>query len=104
MVRAAHGGYRGGTFDLDDLWSLLEDPEVEADLRTAAVRVLVRSGDTETHARIGAAIATVRDEATLRMMRVADIEESDLSSDELEAFDIRKTRSRRKTLAPPGIG
>ena len=57
MLEASTAGYRGHTLDTEDLWTVLEDPEAEADLRAAAARVLRHSQKPETRTRIDAAVA-----------------------------------------------
>lgn len=64
-------GYRGHALDPQDLWTVLEDPDADAELRAAAARVLRHSKTEETRTRIVTAIAAVRDEATHRRIRIA---------------------------------
>ena len=39
QMLSAGPGYRGNMLDAEDLWAILEDPEAEAELRTAAARI-----------------------------------------------------------------
>lgn len=81
MLRAGPG-YRGQAMDPEDLWTALEDPEADGEIRAAAARVLRSSGAPEARVRIDAAMAATRDVATQERLRVAgsehDPDEEDL--------------------------
>lgn len=87
MLEATSAGYRGHTLDHEDLWTVLEDPEAEADLRAAAARVLRHSQKPETRQRIDAAVAAVRDESVNRRLRIAIRDDVDNASQELAVLD-----------------
>lgn len=87
MLESNVMGYRGHTLDQEDLWAILEDPEAEAELRTAAARVLRHSPKPETRVRIDAAVAAVRDERVNRRLRIAVTDDVDHASQELGVLD-----------------
>jgi len=87
MLESTVAGYRGHTLDHEDLWTVLEDPEAEADLRAAAARVLRHSQKPETRLRIDAAVAAVRDESVNRRLRIAIRDDVDNASQELAVLD-----------------
>ena len=87
MLETSVAGYRGHTLDHEDLWTVLEDPEAEADLRAAAARVLRHSPKPETRLRIDAAVAAVRDESVNRRLRIAIRDDVDDASHELAMLD-----------------
>jgi hypothetical protein len=80
-------GYRGITLDTEDLWAILEDPEAEAELRTAAARILRHAPQPEARARIDAAVAAVRDDTTNRRLRIAIKDDVENASQELVYLD-----------------
>ena len=80
-------GYRGNTLDTEDLWTILEDPDGDAELRTAAARVLRHLPNGEARPRIDAAVATVRDDGTSRRLRVAVDDDVDAAAYELAALE-----------------
>lgn len=84
-------GYRGQSLDAEDLWAVLEDPDAEADLRTAAARVL-RHGDPEVRVRIDAAVAAIRDEHVNTRVRVAAEEELEEAAAAIDAAELRRLR------------
>jgi hypothetical protein len=92
QMLAAGSGYRGNTLDAEDLWSVLEDPEAEADLRAAAARILRHAPNTKV--RIDAAVAAVRDEATSKRLRVAIADDLDAASQELAFLDATDPKRR----------
>lgn len=95
-------GYRGNTLDVDDLWTVLEDPEAEPELRAAAARVLRHSSAEEARVRIDAAVAAVRDESTNRRLRIAIRDDLDSASRELAYLDaVDKQASARASAASP---
>lgn len=84
-------GYRGGgALDPQDLWTLVEDPDADADLRTAAARILARSQEG-ARVRIAPLVAAVRDDGDQQMMRIA-LSESEAAGDEIEALEVRRMR------------
>ena len=89
-------GYRGQSLDAEDLWTVLEDPDAEPDLRTAAARVLRHLQDERVRVRIDAAAAAIRDETTNRRVRVAaeaPLEEAAAELDELEGHTAARMRA-----------
>jgi hypothetical protein len=93
MLESSTAGYRGYTLDTEDLWTVLEDPEAEADLRAAAARVLRHSPKPETRLRIDAAVAAVRDEVTNRRLRIAIRDDVDNASQELAVLDAQEVQA-----------
>jgi hypothetical protein len=87
QMLATSPGYRGNTLDTEDLWAILEDPDADAELRAAAVRVLRHSTAPETRTRIDTALAAVRDDTTTRRLRIAIRDDIDEASVELAALD-----------------
>lgn len=99
MLESSPAGYRGHTLDTEDLWSVLEDPEADADLRAAAARVLRHSHKPETRTRIDAAVAAVHDDATSRRLRIAIRDDVDNASQELALLDAQEQLPRRARQA-----
>ena len=103
MMSSGHG-YRGNTLDAEDLWAILEDPEAEPELRTAAARVLKHSTHAEARTRIDAAVAAVREDGTNKRLRIAvndDVESASqelatLEQEELQAEYMRSARMRAR--------
>lgn len=85
QVLAVGTGYRGHVLEPEDLWAILEDPDAEPDLRTAAARILRNAPNTRV--RIDAAVAAVRDDLTNRRLRVAVADDLDQASHELAMLD-----------------
>lgn len=83
-------GYRGGAFDEQDLWKVMEDPDADPELRIAAGRALsaARRGP-EVKQRIDDAVAaSARDGYFEQRIRIAidtpDVERAGAKLDELE--------------------
>lgn len=93
QLLATAPGYRGNTLDAEDLWAILEDPDADAELRAAAVRVLRHSPAPETRVRIDSALAAVRDDDTTRRLRIAIRDDIDEASVELAALDAQPLRT-----------
>jgi hypothetical protein len=80
-------GYRGQSLDAEDLWMVLEDPDAEEDLRTAAARILRHVASPDAKVRIAAAVAAIRDEDLNERVRVVaeePLEEAVVVVDEIE--------------------
>lgn len=86
-------GYRSDSPDVNDLWTLLEDPDAEPELRVAAARMLRHTPDARV--RIDEAALTVRDEPTEQRIRVALLEDIDAASQALDALDVCGPRAMR---------
>jgi hypothetical protein len=86
MMSSGHG-YRGNTLDAEDLWAILEDPEAEPELRTAAARVLKHSTHAEARPRIDAAVAAVREDGTNKRLRIAVNDDIETASQELATLE-----------------
>jgi hypothetical protein len=86
MIRRG-GGYRGPAFEEQDLWSVLESPDADAELRAAAARILLRIAPT-ARVRVDAAVASMRDEADVKRVRILLEPDAEKASDELDAFDV----------------
>src|SRR5262249_32945227 len=82
------GGYRGPTFEEHDLWSVLESPDADPELRAAAARVLLRIA-SRARVRVDAAVASMRDEGEVERVRILLEPDAEKASDELDAFDVR---------------
>jgi hypothetical protein len=86
-------GYRGGgTIDPQDLWTIVEDPDADPELRAGAARVLVRS-QQDARVRVETLVEAVRDEGDKRMLRIAVSNEAEAAGAELEAFEERQLRA-----------
>lgn len=92
-LKGAHN-YRALALDEADLWSALETPEVEPELRTAAARVLARAEEPETRQRIETTLAAERDPAALKQIRVALEPDAEEAVRELEHLERRATARR----------
>jgi hypothetical protein len=97
MLNSTAAGYRGHTLEPDDLWTVLEDPEAEGELRAAAARVLRHTETPEARLRIDAAVAAVRDESVNRRLRIAIRDDVDGASQELAVLDAQEGEG-----PPPG--
>jgi|GEM_PF-905514 len=87
MLESAVAGYRGNTLDAEDLWTIFEDPEADAELRAAAARVLRHVPAPNVRPRIDATLAAVRDEITEKRLRIAVETDVERASRELAALD-----------------
>lgn len=99
QMLSSGSGYRGSTLDEEDLWTILEDPEAEPDLRAAAARVLRHVPNPRTRVRIDIAAAAVRDESTLRRLRIAVLDDLDIASEELTELDADEAMAPRRVVA-----
>jgi hypothetical protein len=88
-------GYRGHSLDTEDLWAVLEDPDADGELRAAAARVLRHAPLPNARQRIDAALATVRDEATVKRLRIAIDDDLEGATQELAVLDA-ETRGRHQ--------
>jgi hypothetical protein len=86
-------GYRGNTLDAEDLWAILEDPEAEPELRTAAARVLKHSTHVEARPRIDAAVAAVREDGTNKRLRIAVKDDVEAASQELATLEAEEMQA-----------
>ena len=82
MLGVGAAGYRTTAFDAAELWTLLEDPEANGDVRAAAARILARLDPKTLKVRVADVLATVRDDEV--RTRIADtLEELEPSHEEL---------------------
>jgi hypothetical protein len=95
QLLASGSGYRGHTLDTEDLWTVLEDPEADPEIRAAAARVLRHLPAPETRMRIEAAVAAVRDEGTNQRLRIAIRDDLDGASQELAYLDASEHVARQ---------
>lgn len=103
QMLSAGPGYRGNSLDVEDLWTILEDPEAEPDLRAAAARVLRHSPHPNTKVRIDAAVAAVRDAVTNQRLRIAIRDDLDGASQELAYLDASEPARHPQQVRPvPG--
>jgi hypothetical protein len=101
QMLSSGSGYRGNTLDAEDLWTILEDPEADADLRAAAARVLRHQQRPETRVRIDAAVAAVRDATANRRLRIAIQDDLEGASQELAILDANEPRRQVMYHTPP---
>lgn len=87
QMLAEGSGYRGTTVASEDLWAVLEDPDADTLLRTAAARILGRRREPMARLRIDTTLATIRDEGTSQRIRIAVNDDLDAASRALEALD-----------------
>ncbi len=80
-LTAGAGSYREMSVEQPELWTLLEDPEAEADTRAAAARVLSRSAGSELKVRVANVLATERNERT-RARIAASLDDDALTREE----------------------
>jgi len=92
MLRTS-SGYRGNTLEAEDLWAILEDPEAEPELRTAAARVLRHSPQNDARPRIDAAVAAVRDDGTNKRLRIAVKDDVESASQELATLEAEEQQA-----------
>jgi hypothetical protein len=105
-LRGAHH-YRSTALDEADLWNALETPELDAELRTAAARVLVQAGgsspDATTHderlagedarERVLATVSAERSPLAGKRIRIALEPDAQLAALELEELERRHAGS-----------
>lgn len=84
---ASSAGYRGLDVDHEALWSVLEDPEAEVELRVAAARVLRHTGESAISARVEAALAATHGELETRRLRVAIRDDLDSAGEDLALLE-----------------
>jgi hypothetical protein len=94
QMLSSTAGYRGNTLDTEDLWAILEDPEAEAELRTAAARVLSHSTHADARPRIAAAVAAVREDGTNKRLRIAVQEDVERASNELSTLEAEEQQAQ----------
>jgi hypothetical protein len=82
------GGYRGPAFEEHDLFSVVESPDADPELRGAAARILLRVAP-HARTRVDAAVASMRDEGEIERVRILLEPDAEKASDELDAFDVR---------------
>ncbi len=87
LLGSSAAGYRGQTLEPNDLWSVLEDPDADPELRAGAARILKHAGQPEARLRIDAALAAVRDENASERLRISMRDDIDEASHELAALD-----------------
>ncbi len=85
-------GYRGQSLDAEDLWTVLEDPDAEGEMRMAAARVLRHVNDPKVRVRIDAAAAAIRDEHDNERVRVAAQESLEEAVHALDQLENRRAR------------
>lgn len=93
QMLSSGSGYRGNTLDAEDLWAILEDPEAEPELRTAAARVLKHSTHAEARPRIDAAVAAIRDDGTNKRLRIAINDDVEAASQELATLEAEESQA-----------
>jgi hypothetical protein len=93
QMLSSGSGYRGNTLDAEDLWAILEDPEAEPELRTAAARVLKHATHAEARPRIDAAVAAVREDGTSKRLRIAVQDDVEAASRELATLEAEETQA-----------
>lgn len=99
LLSGGGGGYRDASLDAEDLWAVLEDPDVTPDLRAAAARVLSRIRRPEVRTRIDAAVAAMHDEKTIRRVRVAVDDDASAAGLELAYLDDERQVLEAEALA-----
>jgi hypothetical protein len=85
-------GYRGGTIEEQDLWTILEDPDAEVEMRAAAARLL-KDRSAEARVRVDTIVGAVRQDSAQKRIRIAledDIEAAGNQMDALEQEEMRK--------------
>ncbi len=92
------GGYRDTSLDTEDLWTLLEDPDADPELRAAAARVLRHLDLPEARVRIDAAVAATRIEGTTKRLRIALQDDVDKASHDLERLETDENLERAKRM------
>ncbi|MCL2723850.1 MAG: hypothetical protein FWD69_05375 [Polyangiaceae bacterium] len=95
VLSSSEGDYRSQFINTVDLWTVLEDPDADIEIRTAAARVLRHSQEPGARVRIDNAVAAVRDDTQatnpLRIVMEDDPTSSELVM--LEVIDVCHPRS-----------
>jgi hypothetical protein len=87
-----NAGYRGGQIEEQDLWTILEDPDAEVEMRAAAARVL-KDRSPDARVRVDTIVGAVRQDSAQKRIRIAledDIEAAGRHMEELEQEEMRK--------------
>ncbi len=92
-LKGAHN-YRAAAIDDADLWNALETPEIDAELRTAAARVLVQASQADARTRIEATLSAERDPTAAKRIRVALEPDTELAVQELDEIERRQLARR----------
>jgi hypothetical protein len=90
VLSLSAAGYRGAQVDARDLWTILEDPEADPDLRGASARLLVHIAPEDVRPRVADVLATVRDD------RVRARISASLDADVLEEEEREEQRAARR--------
>jgi hypothetical protein len=99
-IGSGGGSYRSATFDTNDLWRLLEDPDADAEMRVAAVRMLGRLDPEGSKLRVPPVLDTVRDESVKRRIRVATKPDTGEVEEELLALEEEECLAPQRMSRP----
>ncbi|MCL2723849.1 MAG: hypothetical protein FWD69_05370 [Polyangiaceae bacterium] len=93
QLLSTSAGYRSHSIDAADLWTVLEDPDADVELRTAAARVLCHSREPNARVRVDASLATAHDSATNKL-RIAVEDNLEIASTQLDYLDAIDGRTK----------
>ncbi len=88
--------YRGGSLDEADLWTILEDPDADVEMRAASARLL-KDRSPDARIRVDTIIGAVRQEGAQKRIRIAltdDLESAGRELETLEREEMRKMMHR----------
>lgn len=88
--------YRGGSLDEADLWTILEDPDGDVEMRAASARLL-KDRSPDARLRVDTIIGAVRQEEAQKRIRIAltdDLESAGRELETLEQEEMRKMMHR----------
>jgi hypothetical protein len=88
-------GYRGLALSELDLWNAVQNHDADPEVRAGAARVLVRVEGGAARARIETIIAAVRDDLSIKRIRIATGGDVDEASRELESIEEIPANARR---------
>jgi len=88
--------YRGGSLDEADLWTILEDPDADVEMRAASARLL-KDRSPDARVRVDTIVGAVRQEGAQKRIRIAltdDLESAGRELETLEQEEMRKMMHR----------
>lgn len=83
--------YRGGTLDEADLWTILEDPDADVEMRAASARLL-KDKSPDARVRVDTIIGAVRQESAQKRIRIALVDDLETAGRELETLEQEEMR------------
>jgi hypothetical protein len=83
--------YRGGTLDEGDLWTILEDPDADVEMRAASARIL-KDRSPDARVRVDTIIGAVRQDTAQKRIRIALTDDLETAGREMELLEQEEMR------------